>query len=90
MENYKKKNQELIQNDIYVSKKRDAKNAIESYIYTTRSQCNDSKFDSLISSDEKTKIRELLESAENWIYEEGANSELDGLEARLKTLKAKS
>jgi len=60
----------------------DAKNALESYIYSSKSKLYDVEGDEL----EKAKFAQMLEDAENWLYEEGEDQTKEVYENKLKEL----
>ncbi|KAK6343539.1 adenyl-nucleotide exchange factor sse1 [Orbilia blumenaviensis] len=56
--------------DKLVADTEDRKNALEEYIYEMRSKIDDQYAD-FASESEKSKLRDMLEAAENWLYEDG-------------------
>ncbi|KAK6336996.1 adenyl-nucleotide exchange factor sse1 [Orbilia javanica] len=56
--------------DKLVADTEDRKNALEEYIYEMRSKIDDQYAD-FASDSEKSKLKDMLEAAENWLYDEG-------------------
>ncbi|SCU84740.1 LADA_0D03510g1_1 [Lachancea dasiensis] len=67
------KENELFAQDKLVGETEDRKNALEEYIYTLRGKL-DEEYASFASDDEKTKLRDMLAKAEDWLYEDGFDS----------------
>jgi len=77
----------LIEDDKLNAKKRDTKNAIESFIYATRNNLSDSSLSSYFDSAEKQTITKFLEESENWIIDESDQAQLPVLEEKLNQVK---
>ncbi|RVD89673.1 uncharacterized protein DFL_000670 [Arthrobotrys flagrans] len=56
--------------DKLVADTEDRKNALEEYIYEMRSKIDD-RYADFASESEKSKLKDMLEAAENWLYDEG-------------------
>ncbi|CAF9925195.1 MAG: Heat shock protein hsp88 [Gomphillus americanus] len=63
----------MFMEDKLVSDTEDKKNELESYIYELRGKI-DEQFSEFASEDEKTKLKEKLESSEDWLYEDGEDA----------------
>eukprot|EP01114_Cavostelium_apophysatum_P014937 TRINITY_DN3982_c2_g1_i3.p1 TRINITY_DN3982_c2_g1~~TRINITY_DN3982_c2_g1_i3.p1 ORF type:complete len:716 (-),score=200.35 TRINITY_DN3982_c2_g1_i3:18-2165(-) len=87
LEKAKQVNSQLIEDDKLVSRKKDAKNAIEAYIYSTRGHLSDTTIGVHFSDAEKQSVSKLLEEAENWVFDESDQFTYDVIEEKLKQLK---
>lgn len=67
------KENELNAQDKLVFETEDRKNTLEEYIYTLRGKLDDEYAD-FASDDEKTRLKEMLQKAEDWLYDEGYDS----------------
>ena len=67
------KENELSAQDKLVAETEDRKNALEEYIYTLRGKL-DEEYSDFASDDEKTRLKEMLAKAEDWLYDEGYDS----------------
>jgi len=78
---------EMISQDEKEKKRSDAKNAVEEYVYETRSKLDGGEYEKY--SDEKTRQKLLadLQTTEDWLYDEGSNQERNVYVDRLKSLK---
>ncbi|KAK6507726.1 adenyl-nucleotide exchange factor sse1 [Arthrobotrys musiformis] len=56
--------------DKLVADTEDRKNALEEYIYEMRSKIDD-QYAEFASDSEKSRLKDMLEAAENWLYDEG-------------------
>ncbi|KAF3161561.1 adenyl-nucleotide exchange factor sse1 [Orbilia oligospora] len=56
--------------DKLVADTEDRKNALEEYIYEMRAKIDD-QYAAFASDSEKSKLKDMLEAAENWLYDEG-------------------
>ncbi|KPI43502.1 Heat shock protein hsp88 [Cyphellophora attinorum] len=63
----------MFMEDKLVTDTEDKKNELEAYIYELRGQVDDLYAD-FSSDDEKAKIKEKLEKAEDWLYEDGEDA----------------
>ncbi|KAK6525924.1 adenyl-nucleotide exchange factor sse1 [Arthrobotrys megalospora] len=59
--------------DKLVADTEDRKNALEEYIYEMRSKIDD-QYSEFASESEKSRLRDMLEAAENWLYEDGEDA----------------
>ncbi|KAL8859249.1 MAG: hypothetical protein Q9178_004187 [Gyalolechia marmorata] len=64
------KEAQMFMEDKLVADTEDKKNELESYIYELRGKI-DNQYSEFASEEEKTKLKEKLEEAETWLYEEG-------------------
>ncbi|CAR25892.1 ZYRO0A10516p [Zygosaccharomyces rouxii] len=67
------KENEMTSQDKLVAETEDRKNALEEYIYTLRGKL-DEEYAPFASDQEKTKLRDQLAKAEDWLYEDGYDS----------------
>ncbi|SCU91999.1 LAMI_0E08284g1_1 [Lachancea mirantina] len=67
------KENELAAQDKLVAETEDRKNALEEYIYTLRGKL-DEEYASFASDEEKSKLKDMLAKAEDWLYEDGFDS----------------
>ncbi|WFD19435.1 adenyl-nucleotide exchange factor sse1 [Malassezia caprae] len=72
--------------DKLVADTEDRKNALEEYIYDTRSKL-DERYASFVQSEEKEKLLGMLAESEDWLYtEEGEDASKSAYVTRLETL----
>lgn len=71
--------------DKLVADTEDRKNALEEYIYDTRGKLDDIYAD-YASEDEKAKFREMLDAAEEWLYDEGEDASKNAYIAKMEEL----
>ncbi|WFD26871.1 adenyl-nucleotide exchange factor sse1 [Malassezia nana] len=72
--------------DKLVADTEDRKNALEEYIYDTRSKL-DERYAQFVQSDEKEKLLSMLAESEDWLYtEEGEDASKSAYVSRLETL----
>lgn len=64
---------EMTAQDKLVAETEDRKNALEEYIYTLRGKL-DEEYADFASDAEKTKLKDMLTKAEDWLYDEGFDS----------------
>ena len=64
---------ELVAQDKLVAETEDRKNFLEEYIYSLRSKLEESYSD-FATDEEKSNLREMLATAEDWLYDEGYDS----------------
>lgn len=64
---------EMTAQDKLVAETEDRKNALEEYIYTLRGKL-DEEYAEFASDAEKTKLKDMLTKAEDWLYDEGFDS----------------
>ena len=67
------KENELNAQDKLVFETEDRKNALEEYIYTLRGKL-DEEYSAFASDDEKTRLKDMLQKAEDWLYDDGYDS----------------
>lgn len=63
----------------------DAKNAVESYVYSLRNQLYDS-LGNFVHPDKKQEIMSALDAAEEWLYDEGEDEKKSVYVAKLKEI----
>lgn len=63
----------MFMEDKLVADTEDKKNELETYIYDLRAKIDDQYAD-FASEEEKTKLKEKLESSEDWLYDEGEDA----------------
>lgn len=63
----------MFMEDKLVADTEDKKNELETYIYDLRAKIDD-QYSDFASADEKTKLKEKLESSEDWLYDEGEDA----------------
>jgi len=78
---------EFLEHDRLISHTREKKNELESFIYTVRNKTSNPSLAEVIQASEKEVISKVLETTENWIYDEGEEADLIKLESKLKDLK---
>lgn len=67
------KENEMIAQDKLVAETEDRKNTLEEYIYTLRGKL-DEEYSAFASDAEKTKLKDMLNKAEEWLYDDGFDS----------------
>ncbi|CAI1759399.1 hypothetical protein SEUBUCD646_0P01800 [Saccharomyces eubayanus] len=67
------KENEMIAQDKLVAETEDRKNTLEEYIYTLRGKL-DEEYSTFASDAEKTKLKDMLNKAEEWLYDDGFDS----------------
>ncbi|KAI5779250.1 heat shock protein 70 family [Geopyxis carbonaria] len=72
-EAYNERENSMFMEDKLVADTEDRKNALEEYIYEIRGKIDD-LYASFASDDEKSRIKNSLEEAENWLYDEGEDT----------------
>ncbi|KAF8644816.1 hypothetical protein AX16_008273 [Volvariella volvacea WC 439] len=88
LEALKEKEAQMYANDKLVQDTEDRKNALEEYVYDTRSKLED-RYASFVQPEEKTKLLAGLQEAEDWLYtEEGEEATKSAYVQRLDALKA--
>ncbi|KAI0088088.1 HSP70-domain-containing protein [Irpex rosettiformis] len=87
LEQYKQTEAEMHAADKLVADTEDRKNALEEYIYDTRSKLDD-RYASYVQADEKSKLLTALQGAEDWLYsEEGEDATKSVYVGKLDVLK---
>jgi molecular chaperone DnaK (HSP70) len=74
------------ENDLAVTAKNDAKNVLEKFVFDTRREASENTV-GVDDEDTLDKLRSLLSSAENWIYEEGEAADAAGVTAKLESVR---
>ncbi|KAF9926748.1 adenyl-nucleotide exchange factor sse1 [Linnemannia zychae] len=82
----KEKEMEMIASDKLVADTEMAKNALEEYIYDTRSKVNGGVYKDYINPADKEKFVSDLNDAENWLYDEGDEATKSVYNAKLAEL----
>lgn len=72
-----------------MSKKKFAKNEIESYMFRKREEIEDPKFKEDFESDQKETISQLLLNTENWLNYEADESALEDVEKKFEEIQSK-
>ncbi|EJS44771.1 sse2p [Saccharomyces arboricola H-6] len=67
------KENELTNQDKLVAETEDRKNTLEEYIYTLRAKL-DNEYSDFASDAEKKKLKEMLATTEDWLYDDGDDS----------------
>ncbi|KAG7095173.1 hypothetical protein E1B28_005952 [Marasmius oreades] len=88
IETLKEQENQMSANDKLVMDTEDRKNALEEYIYDTRSKL-DERYAPFVVPDEKSKLLTALQESEDWLYStEGEDAIKSAYVSRLDTLKA--
>ena len=67
----------------------DSKHAFQNYIYTMRNTIEDKdKLTEKLSEDDKSKIKDSLAEAEDWLNSNGEDANKDAIEEHMKELKS--
>lgn len=83
-----KEAEELAEEDKKVRERIDARNKLETYVYSMRSTINDKdKLSDKIDSDDKEKIENVLKETLEWL-DDNQNAEKDDFEEKLKEVEA--
>lgn len=77
----------MVMEDKLVADTEEKKNELETYIYDLRAKIDDQYAD-FASDDEKTKIKDNLEKAEDWLYDDGEDASKGVYIAKLEELRA--
>ncbi|WBW73289.1 heat shock protein Pss1 [Schizosaccharomyces osmophilus] len=85
LQKYSEMEHQMIANDKLVSETVDRKNALEEYIYDTRSKL-DEIYAPFTNEEESSKFKELLGASEDWLYEEGEDTTKAIYTAKLEDL----
>lgn len=75
-------------NDKLVAETDDARNAVEETIYALRGRIDDGAYDEVAREDERSAARAALTSAEEWLYDDGADVEKAAYVAKRSALEA--
>ncbi|KAK9369767.1 heat shock protein 70 family [Lipomyces kononenkoae] len=67
------KENQMVEDDKHVADTEDRKNALEEYIYDMRGKIED-RYADFASDEEKSKLRTMLDAAEDWLYDEGEDA----------------
>ncbi|RDA89632.1 hypothetical protein CP533_1951, partial [Ophiocordyceps camponoti-saundersi (nom. inval.)] len=84
---FTEKESAMVMEDKLVADTEDKKNELETYIYDLRAKLDD-QFAEFASDEEKSTIRERLEAAEDWLYDEGDDASKGVYVAKLEELRA--
>jgi len=84
-ETYKEREAEMTVADKLVADTEDRKNALEEYIYDTRGKLDDI-YAEYATEEEKAKFREMLDAAEEWLYDEGEDASKHAYIAKMEEL----
>ncbi|CAH2038509.1 unnamed protein product [Thlaspi arvense] len=80
--------EEFAEEDRIVKEKIDARNKLETYLYSMKSSLNDKeKLAEKISEEDKEKMEEVLKEASDWL-EENVNAEKDDYEEKMKEVES--
>ncbi|EAN78648.1 heat shock protein 110, putative [Trypanosoma equiperdum] len=86
---FQKKETEMNDRDALITKTRDSKNELESYILDNRPRIADGGIlCEYVTKEQQAKFIQLANEYENWLYEDGADAELNVYQERVKTLRA--
>ena len=77
----------MVMEDKLVADTEEKKNELETYIYDLRAKLDD-QYAEFASDDEKSRIKENLEKAEDWLYDEGEDASKGVYVAKLEELRA--
>ncbi|KAI5839213.1 heat shock protein 70 family [Morchella snyderi] len=78
---------EMVTQDKLVADTEDRKNALEEYIYETRGKLDD-LYSAFASEDEKSKIRNIMDNAEDWLYNDGEDATKSVYIAKIEELRS--
>lgn len=76
--------EEFAEADAKLKRKVDAKNNFENYIYQVRQMYEDKDKKSKLSADDVEKLKDSVESAQDWLDEHGEASDASAIEERMK------
>lgn len=85
---YNERENEMVMEDKLVADTEDRKNALEEYIYETRGKIDDI-YAPFASDSERNNIKDMLEQAENWLYEDGEDATKAVYVAKYEELRSK-
>nr|CCC94303.1 putative heat shock protein [Trypanosoma congolense IL3000] len=86
---FRKKEVEMNDRDMLITKTRDSKNELESYILDNRPRIADGGIlTEYMTKEQQAKFIQLANEYENWLYEDGADAELSVYQEKVKTLRA--
>jgi heat shock protein 4 len=77
----------MVMEDKLVADTEEKKNELETYIYDLRNKIDD-QYSDFASEEEKQKIKDKLETAENWLYDEGEDASKGVYIAKIDELRA--
>ncbi|KAG8346690.1 putative Hsp70 protein [Trypanosoma vivax] len=86
---FQKQETEMNDHDLLITRTRDSKNELESYILDNRPQIADGgSLSEYVTKEHQAKFIQLANEYENWLYEDGSDAELSVYQERVKTLRA--
>ncbi|KAI4719520.1 heat shock protein 70 [Aureobasidium sp. EXF-10727] len=84
---FSEKEHSMIMEDKLVADTEDKKNELEAYIYEMRAKI-DEEYAEFSSDDEKTKLKEKLETSEDWLYDEGDDATKAVYQSKIDEIRA--
>jgi len=84
---FSEKEHSMIMEDKLVADTEDKKNELEAYIYEMRAKI-DEEYAEFSSDDEKTKLKEKLETSEDWLYEDGEDATKAVYQSKIDEIRA--
>ncbi|CAI4229025.1 unnamed protein product [Auanema sp. JU1783] len=78
--------EEMQRADLFEKKKADAKNSVEEYVYEMRDKLSD-QLSGFVTGGDADMFRSYLSTTEEWLYDEGEDTEIQVYEDRLAELK---
>ncbi|TIA70523.1 heat shock protein 70 [Aureobasidium pullulans] len=85
--NLSEKEHSMIMEDKLVADTEDKKNELEAYIYEMRAKI-DEEYADFSSEEEKTKLKEKLETSEDWLYDEGEDATKAVYQSKIDEIRA--
>ncbi|THW23920.1 heat shock protein 70 [Aureobasidium pullulans] len=85
--NLSEKEHSMIMEDKLVADTEDKKNELEAYIYEMRAKI-DEEYADFSSEEEKTKLKEKLETSEDWLYDEGDDATKAVYQSKIDEIRA--
>ncbi|KAH0293825.1 heat shock protein 70 [Aureobasidium namibiae CBS 147.97] len=84
---FSEKEHSMIMEDKLVADTEDKKNELEAYIYEMRAKI-DEEYADFSSEEEKTKLKEKLETSEDWLYDEGEDATKAVYQSKIDEIRA--
>jgi len=84
---FSEKEHSMIMEDKLVADTEDKKNELEAYIYEMRAKI-DEEYAEFSNDDEKTKLKEKLETSEDWLYEDGEDATKAVYQSKIDEIRA--
>ncbi|ESL09004.1 heat shock 70kDa protein 4 [Trypanosoma rangeli SC58] len=85
---FQKQEAEMNERDVLFTRTRDSKNELESYILDNRPRIADGGIlAEFLTKEQQTMFIQLCNEYENWLYEDGADADLNAYEGRVKILR---